>query len=652
MNIKSKAKVLVVLGSIDEAEVFLTKYGREINGRTDNITIISFHPVVKSYLLKLKIKIVDSFRFCPTKSHQNLICVLEEFTEQVRENCHLRDRVGVEKSYVENLIFSLRPILSHWLYRAEVISNAVKCYEPEAMVCVGAEQPDLAQSFYIEASENCIANVASQVCTKWGVVPEKLPLGLGPKGLGPKTAKWTKTKEMFVNINILDRLLLWAVRPSERLVIAPSVSFQMDKVLSDLKRELGNEYALAVIKQSYKKVLSSIYNRYVNGNKQAYMCLHWQTHRKVEADDDFIEQKESLRKIFYRLAENWEYRKVYLSPWLKEKYRYELEPGVIDTTYTFSMNLNSYLDKWKPCFVLSQFARDESAVLIELCNLKDIPTMMIPHGSFTPMFDRYSKKEWKENALGIINTACKYVAIQTPLTKKFLSESPIQSIPIITGPLLFGRRSVYTNKAMELRRSYARDGEKIILHAGTAKFDPRFVTYETLDEYIDGMVSLIEAVDKMANVHLIIRFRPTAGLGLEELRKILARSTSYSIAGGGNFIDYLAISDLLVSFSSTTIEEALQNDIPVLIYNKYDRYQHIRGTELSAESTSLSLSPVYNVNSERNLGFGLKWVVDNHLSRIKDNKQLYEKYKYEEKDTVKLYEFIASVVHSNHRNGQ
>ena len=205
---------------------------------------------------------------------------------------------------------------------------------------------------------------------------------------------------------------------------------------------------------------------------------------------------------------------------------------------------------------------------------------------------------------------------------------------------------------MELRRSYARDGEKIILHAGTAKFDPRFVTYETLDEYIDGMVSLIEAVDKMANVHLIIRFRPTAGLGLEELRKILARSTSYSIAGGGNFIDYLAISDLLVSFSSTTIEEALQNDIPVLIYNKYDRYQHIRGTELSAESTSLSLSPVYNVNSERNLGFGLKWVVDNHLSRIKDNKQLYEKYKYEEKDTVKLYEFIASVVHSNHRNGQ
>ena len=42
-----------------------------------------------------------------------------------------------------------------------------------------------------------------------------------------------------------------------------------------------------------------------------------------------------------------------------------------------------------------------------------------------------------------------------------------------------------------------------------------------------------------------------------------------------SFHEVLAEADLLVSFSSTTIEEALVNDVPVLLYGGHGRYAHI-----------------------------------------------------------------------------
>jgi len=47
------------------------------------------------------------------------------------------------------------------------------------------------------------------------------------------------------------------------------------------------------------------------------------------------------------------------------------------------------------------------------------------------------------------------------------------------------------------------------------------------------------------------------------------------IINKGSFLDALSEADLLISFSSTAIEEALVNKIPVMLYGGSGRYAHI-----------------------------------------------------------------------------
>jgi hypothetical protein len=343
---------------------------------------------------------------------------------------------------------------------------------------------------------------------------------------------------------------------------------------------------------------------------------------------------------------DWSYDGVFFGDWLKNKYKYGLAPEVIDATYHFSMNQNRYLERFQPVFVLSQHSRMSTAVLGELCQLKKIPSMIIPHGTFAPITDEYSKKEWAENALGLINTPYQYVALQTPMAQEFISENPVKSQPVITGPLLFGRGNRPSCDTNALRRRYASDSEKIVLHAGTPKYrsGTRLLNYETLDEYVDGIVSLANVVSQLEGVRLIIRFRPIDGLTPEELKTLLPKCGSYFIAPDGDFASYLSIADLLVSFSSTTIEEALQNNIPVLLYNKYNRYKHISGMDLSPDVPKIEASAVYNINHEDDLLFGLQWILKNHLSQDTDVEKLFYKYHYAESDRNALSTVIKLAV--------
>lgn len=642
MKTINQKKCLVFLGFVDEARLFLNRFLDEIRSVPDGFTIISFHPLVKSYLLKHGIASTDSFHHCPTLSHQRLLTVLEKYTEQVRKDCRLRDSFGIEESYVDNLLFHLRAILSQWLYQVEVISNAIEGCEPEVIITVGSEEPNTARSPWVESNERYVTGIVSQICSKRKIPLKRLPIRIVSNGLKRNVAKWSKE----ILIRILYTFLQKTIKPKQNLIVAPAIDFKMEDVLKDLKREMGSEYSFAVINLPYKKAMQKTFIDFLRDGEIGYNYLPCPVSRKVSFSRAFIEEKNKLRTRLYNLMDEWSYRDVSPASWLKRKYQFALEPEVIDATYSFTVNLNEYLDKWKPVFVLAQHSRMLSAVLGELCKLKYIPSLMIPHGSFTPISDEYSKKEWRENALGLITTTYKYVAIQTPMAKRFLSDIPARSEPIITGPLLFGRKVGSANNVMQLRKQCADDEDKIILHAGTPKprRAPRFLNYEAIDEYVDGLISLVNAVNKLRGVRLVIRFRPIDELSTEELKDLLPRSSSYSIASGGDFANYLSIADLLISYSSTTIEEALQNDIPVLVFNKYNRYQHIIGTVLSSESTEISPSAVYNVNSEKDLLFGLRWILSNHLLKKIPPADLFKKYKYSTNETVKLSKFIQNKV--------
>ena len=645
MNMKSdKADILVFLEFINEAEVFLKKYRKEIATGHSNIAIISFHPLVKSYLLKKRIKATDSFHFCPTESHQKLLCLLDDNLSDIRLQCSITDENGVTLAYVENLIFRLRAIISHILYLVEVISNAVENYRPKVLVSVGSRQPSPARSISVEAGERYIVPIVCQISAVHGITHRNLDMNVPLDG-------WTRLRRQWRQalIGLFCDMMNRIGRRTKNLIVAPGTSFCMGEVLADLAAEKVGNFNVAVMQLPKKKAWEAMLNRYTMRNGNSFGYVPCDDHGRVRKSRMFEEQKTNFKCSLFNIMGTWSHRGVFWGDWLKNKYIQGLLPEVIDATYHFSVNLNRYLDRFRPVFVLSQHSRMSTAVLGELCRLKGVPSMMLPHGSFTPIYDEYSRREWTENALGLINTPYQYVALQTPLAKEFISDVPIKSKPVVTGPLLFGRKIRPSADTNALRRRYAKDSEKIILHAGTPKYrmGTRFLNYETLDEYIDGMVSLANAVSQLESVHLIIRFRSIDGLTPEDLKTLLPMSGSCSIASGGDFASYLYIADLLVSFSSTTIEEALQNDIPVLLYNKYNRYKHITGTELSPAASKIEASAVYNVNREDDLLFGLQWILANHLSQWTSSEKLFSKYQFAESDCTALSTVIKQAVRAN-----
>jgi hypothetical protein len=98
---------------------------------------------------------------------------------------------------------------------------------------------------------------------------------------------------------------------------------------------------------------------------------------------------------------------------------------------------------------------------------------------------------------------------------------------------------------------------------------------------------------------------------------LLPECDNYEIKTSGSFLDDLMDADLLISFSSTTIEETLNARKPVGLFGGSDRYRYLPGS--STPPTQNKRSAVYHL-SEDNLKTMLNSILDEHASRpLTDN---------------------------------
>ena len=189
-----------------------------------------------------------------------------------------------------------------------------------------------------------------------------------------------------------------------------------------------------------------------------------------------------------------------------------------------------------------------------------------------------------------------YVSVQTPWTERFLDYYKDPRIRLKTGPLIYSVTS--TKDKEEFRNSILPKGsnKKIVVHATTmkARYGARLHIAETLDEYLSSLTDIIHAVNKLEDVHFVIRPHPSNEFSDEDLYRLLPKCNSLSIANEGSFARILSACDLLISYSSTCIEEAIQNNIPVLLYDKWQRYNHFNVKELK-DPKHLRIQPAYYV---------------------------------------------------------
>ena len=231
--------------------------------------------------------------------------------------------------------------------------------------------------------------------------------------------------------------------------------------------------------------------------------------------------------------------------------------------HSMTDNIREYITDLKPAAVISNQVRwYHSAILAEVSEQLGIDNHLFSHGSHTVTESRLANFERTENANGLLYSSLLSTInyFQSPQSALFASLENVSGYNCT--PLMWGYKSI--NQSKQARN------ERIILHAGTYKTfgSPRPWIYET-------SIELIEATKDIENTKLVIRIRVAPECSLAALKSLLPKYPHYQLKTEGTFLEDLAEAQLLVSYSSTTIEEALVAKKPVLLWGGTQRYYHL-----------------------------------------------------------------------------
>ena len=205
--------------------------------------------------------------------------------------------------------------------------------------------------------------------------------------------------------------------------------------------------------------------------------------------------------------------------------------------------------------------------------------------------------------------------IQSPQAMQLMNQIKTKNKIIKSHPIMWGKTHNNQKKINKSNKKFN------ILHAGTYKIlCARPLIYETSNEYVEGLIKLVNAVSDIKDAELTIRIREIPECSIDSVKKLLPKSNNLKISTTGDFVDDLNTADLLISFSSTTIEEALYSRKPVALYGGKGRYQHLN-ENLSNENQS-SRRAVYSL-SDKKLAESIKNIIFNHHNEsLLDKKEL------------------------------
>ena len=272
-------------------------------------------------------------------------------------------------------------------------------------------------------------------------------------------------------------------------------------------------------------------------------------------------------------------------------FRKEQEIGNLIKLQNQSKAIDSLFDKLNIKLVLSNITRGINGYYFEKSKAKNIPSVCIPHGTLAPSFDKFDKiyKNIIAEAITISNS--KYFAIQSKITKKFISSNNLNFNTIETGNLIFSESK---NK-----------NKKKILFAVTLKdFENfQFLGVEMYYEFISNLYFL-NKLSKEHNLDFLVKPHPSVNQCFDELKKTFT-NLEFTQKSISNVLKNVFIT---ISFSSTVIEDSLYSKIPVILFDRWNRYKHC----VSEEDVNKKDSAVYYVNNENNL--------INCISTIKNSK--------------------------------
>lgn len=312
--------------------------------------------------------------------------------------------------------------------------------------------------------------------------------------------------------------------------------------------------------------------------------------------------------------------------------------------FNFSRLFSSYFKRNKEdVFIVSAHSLDGSAVIGELAKDFDLNAVLISHGSHYYPDDQRMQQEMTYHSWGLLNSNYPICAIQSPLAGDFLKQVASDNKIFSTGPLLWGKMKKSVD-AENLKKHFGiKPHQRVVVHAASYRLPQhlRFAFYETLEEYVKSINELSKAIEEIEDCVLLIKFRGNSGFSLENLKELVRKSEKNVFSEKEGFLDVLNIADLVTSYSSTTMEEAIENLIPVLEYGGNGRFDFLPGFKFENES-DFKRNALYTVGDESKLSQTIKKILEEFEKRPLSEEEVLA-YRFPKNERVSLNEIINGV---------
>lgn len=644
----------VLLEFADEAEAYAEECQRFGAGASAT-RVISLEPRLRVVLQRHGVASVDSLAYFRPDSHARALEKSHDLLDWLQSRFQLEDELGVADTYKKIFLWYCRHYMFYMLWLSEIIAEVVHQH-PNAAIQAQLSQGGGDGGGLLQAEERYLGLLAQGFCRQNEVPFETL----GEERNAPRQSKrqtqigWLRRLGYGVGAS-LHRAAIRRMGDQHPILVLTH-GYHMDVLVKeaqdqfpDLKWVIRGERAgvqgkAAQVRLAFHAVTAGL----GKNSKGLYMGEVWDqvvslANGKTSEFDATLENTlDNLAQRVEEASDIFRHRGVGFAPQFAAKIR----TGIAHTMRKLHRDVaatDEVLTLLRPSLVISPSARALAHTMGELKEKHQVPLFLVSHGSFTPKKTELEEKAWVPHGDGMIFASNAHCALQTPLAEGFVEQLNSSAQFVRTGPLAWGWPAD-RERSQRLKSKLLGPYKdcRVVVHAGTPK--PRWGrhmhVFETPDEYVGALSELILAVDQSPGIFLVIRYRPLI-MSSDELRELLPESDRFIISSDGPFLDTLGLTDLLVSFSSTTIEEALVNRVPVLLYGGGGRYQHIAAQEVSP-GQPLEPGAVYTVRKAEHLADALPRILDiNGPAPLPA--ELFEKYVYRDKDITPFPELVRSL---------
>ncbi|MFH1283596.1 MAG: hypothetical protein ABII27_08025 [bacterium] len=634
---------VVIMEFVEDFKVFSQLIEKE-NLSIKDFKIIALESKLQAYLNLSNIKYEDTLQYFNNDSQKNTIVESEKVMLRLRSEFTFTDSNGLKNCYNTEFNTFARTYTNYIIKIIEILDNVVK--RNKAVEFYSPKYSRYYNSRLLDNKESYLGLLVERFSKlhnlKFVDIASANENDLRDSGI---ISKSTNIRKLFT------RLLIFFLK-GKKVVFTPVPGAMFGKVVKDVKsRYSGITFAAMSDKISFWKMF--LYNVWTFAksmfNENIYQFYVFNPNNiefGVDEDEKIKITKEVDRILGVSDTELCKYKGIEYNDIFANKVNCGLKNHMV-WLLELSYNIGYALKTIKKSAVVTFNGQNLFAVAGELARVTGRKSLFVSHGAHPVPVDEYHEIELFNIGKLFMLGDFTDIALSTPIQEEHLhyfknKYADIKSNEIITGPLIFANINLDDRKKARKALGFS-DNEFVILHATTHKnrMSERYQFVETFDEFFNSLSDVIRVVDELSDAKLILRLHPGFILDNNEFKSFLPRLKKCIISRKGQFADVLSAADLLISYSSTAIDEALINKIPVLLYDKWKRYNHF-GTGVFENSESKNIFPVCYVNDPNNLKNAVNFIRDSIKLKQK-NEMDVGRYRYEKNYYKNFLSFFEDI---------